>query len=265
MHSEKKIREGRMKSFLIPTHLSVPLQFETANVGRRALAFVIDMFIKWVYVFAVALNFNSNEYVMYVLIGPFVLYSFLFEWLNRGQTPGKMLMKIKVISFNGNLPSGYQCATRWVFNLVDVWSLFLFAFINPMLASLGIISPFIGLIIIVITKNNQRFGDMAANTVLIDTRVENVNLDDTIFAYSNYHQSYRPLFPEVMRLTDNDLNKIKYYAETAGHGDEAVIHQLAKRVKELLIVESELSDVDFLRRLLSDYNYFAKDAEISLR
>lgn len=254
-----------MKPFLIPTHLSVPLQFETANVGRRALAFVIDMFIKWAYVFAVALNFSSNQYAMYVLIGPFVLYSFLFEWLNRGQTPGKMLMKIRVISFNGNLPSGYQCATRWVFNLVDVWSLLLFAFINPMLASLGMLSPFIGFIIIVITKNNQRFGDMAANTVLIDTRQENVNLDDTIFAYSNYQKSYQPLFPEVMRLTDNDLNKIKYYAETAGHGDETVIHQLAERVKELLVVESDLPHVDFLRRLLSDYNHFARETEVNVR
>jgi uncharacterized RDD family membrane protein YckC len=248
------------KLHYIPTYINIPLEFEIANVGKRALAFLIDMFIKSVYFFAMLASFGGNEYLLYVTQIPLLLYSFLFEWLNKGQTPGKWLMRIQVISIEGNLPSVYQCATRWLFNLVDVWSLMLFSFLNPLFATFGVFSPFFGFLLIVFTPKNQRFGDMAANTVVINIKEQQVSLKDTVIAYADYSQNYEPQFPEVMRLSDGDLNKIKYYAETAGHDDVEIIKLLATRIKELLTIQTDLNDFKFLNQLLTDYNYYAKEA-----
>lgn len=245
----------------IPTHINIPLTFELANIGKRAAAFIIDMVIKMIYFFAMIISFGGNDYVLYMLQIPFLLYSFLFEWLNKGQTPGKWLMKIRVISREGNLPSGYQCATRWLFNLVDVWSLILLSFINPAFAAIGIMSPFLGFIVIAITPKNQRIGDMAANTVLISMKEQQVGLEDTVIAYTDYRESYEPKFPEVMRLSDNDINKIKYYNETAGYNDSEIIAMLSTRIKEILVIETNLSDSQFLKQLLTDYNHYAKEAQ----
>lgn len=245
----------------IPTHINIPLEFELANIGKRALAFMIDKFIKSTYFFAMVISFGDNDYLLYILQMPLLLYSFLWEWLNKGQTPGKWLMRIRVISMEGNLPSVYQTATRWLFNLVDVWSLILLSFLNPAFAVIGFLSPFLGFIMIAVMPKNQRIGDMAANTVLISTKEQQVSLVDTIIAYANYNQSYEPQFAEVMRLSDNDINKIKYYAETAGYEDAEVINLLAARIKELLTIQSDLNDSQFLKQLLTDYNYYAKEAQ----
>jgi hypothetical protein len=87
-----------------------------------------------------------------------------------------------------------------------------------------------------------------------------VSLKDTVIAYADYSQNYEPQFPEVMRLSDGDLNKIKYYAETAGHDDAEIIKLLATRIKELLTIQTDLSDLKFLNQLLTDYNHYAKEA-----
>jgi uncharacterized RDD family membrane protein YckC len=248
------------KLFNVPTYINIPLGFEIANIGKRALAFIIDLFIKVIYFLSMSITFGENDFIMSLAVIPFLLYTFLFEWLNKGQTLGKWLMRIRVISIEGNLPSVYQCATRWLFNLVDVWLLMLLSFINPLLGVVGIISPFIGLTVIAITPKSQRIGDMAANTVLISTKEQQVSLKDTVIAYADYSQNYEPQFPEVMRLSDGDLNKIKYYAETAGHDDAEIIKLLATRIKELLTIQTDLSDLKFLNQLLTDYNHYAKEA-----
>lgn len=247
--------------FSIPTHINIPLEFEIANIGKRAVAFLIDMFVKSVYFFAMIASFADNDFVLYLTQIPFLLYSFLFEWLNKGQTPGKWLMKIRVISIEGSLPSVYQCATRWLFNLVDVWSMMLLSFLNPILATLGVFSPFFGFLLIVFTPKNQRFGDMAANTVVINIKEKRVSLEDTVIAYADYSHGYVPQFPEVMRLSDGDINKIKYYAETAGYDDAEVINLLAARIKELLVIQTDLNNSQFLKQLLTDYNHYAKEAQ----
>jgi uncharacterized RDD family membrane protein YckC len=245
----------------VPTYINIPLGFEIADIGKRALAFIIDLLIKVIYFLSMSITFGGNEFIMSLAVIPFLLYTFLFEWLNKGQTPGKWLMRIRVISIEGNLPSVYQCATRWLFNLVDAWSLILLSFINPVLGVVGVISPFIGLTVIAITPKSQRIGDMAANTVLISTKEQQVSLKDTVIAYADYSQDYEPQFPEVMRLSDGDLNKIKYYAETAGHDDAEIIKLLATRIKELLIIQTDLSDSKFLNQLLTDYNHYAKEVQ----
>jgi uncharacterized RDD family membrane protein YckC len=37
----------------VPTYINIPLGFEIADIGKRALAFIIDLFIKVIYFLSV--------------------------------------------------------------------------------------------------------------------------------------------------------------------------------------------------------------------
>ena len=71
-------------------------------------------------------------------------------------------------------------------------------------------------------------------------------------------QDYHVKFPEVLRLTDRDVNTIKnvvnhfyktHNADTAG--------RVARKVQDVLKVSTDMYAIDFLEKLLVDYNYLA--------
>lgn len=80
------------------------------------------------------------------LVGPMV-----FELTWRGQTPGKRLMSLRVLSRDGSPASGGQILLRNILRLVD--------FI-PFGYTVGVVSMFI-------SEHGQRLGDLVAGTVVI--------------------------------------------------------------------------------------------------
>jgi RDD family len=184
------------------------------------------------------------------------------EWLNKGQSLGKMVMKIRVIGIDGNVPTASQCATRWMFNAVDTWLIYLFVFMHQYLAFLGIFSPFIGAIVIGTSKKQQRLGDMAARTLVVSTKENEVGIFDTIYAYAVKKNNYQPKFPEIMRLPDKDITLIKSLMERADDTyDYELAHRLAAHIKKVLKIESKNDDSIFLKQLLEDYNYYSVNEE----
>ncbi len=79
------------------------------------------------------------------------LYFFLFEYY-RQQTPGKMLLQMKVISQTGDKLTPMQCVWREVFRHIDV----------------NLIFP--GFIAVLVTEDKQRIGDLVAKTQVVDDR-----------------------------------------------------------------------------------------------
>lgn len=252
-----------MKAISVPTYLNIDLSFELTNTGTRLGAFVIDWVIKWVYFFVISTTLNLNIFsssllYSFIVYSPFIFYSFIFEWLNKGQTLGKMLFKCRVVGVEGNYPSVYQCATRWVFLSADMWLIYIFIFVHPTFAALAIFSPFIGGLLIMLTDKHQRLGDMAAHTIVITTKQKEVYIYDTIYAYANTRKGYEPKYPEIMRLSDKDITLIKSLFERGNDTlNSAIANKLAKHIKQILKIESEANNVDFLRQLLNDYNHFA--------
>jgi len=252
-----------MKSISIPTYLNIDLKFELAHISTRLGANVIDWIIKWVYVIAVSLIpsvtvSGGNLIFSFFAYMPFIFYSFLFEWLNKGQSPGKFLMKIRVMGVEGNYPSVYQCATRWLFLSVDMWVFSLFIYAHPLFSALTIFSPLAGIIIIMVSDKHQRLGDMAANTVVVNAKEKVIYVEDTIYAYATLAKGYEPKYPEIMRLSDKDINKIKFLLERGGQTmNPEIANKLAKHIKNLLKIESNEENYEFLKQLLSDYNYYA--------
>ena len=82
----------------------------------------------------------------------------------NGQSVGKRILKIKVISLDGSQPSIGQYFIRWLFRLVDF----------ALTAQVG------GLICVAVSKNKQRIGDIVAGTTLIKT-VPYTQLDHMLF------------------------------------------------------------------------------------
>lgn len=111
-------------------------------------------------------------------------------------------------------------------------------------------------IAIAVTRKQQRIGDIMAGTVVIDTR-EKYGIDDSIFVDIN-NQSYKVSFPEVMRLSDNDINTIKtVLIDAERFGTRETLGRLEMRIKEILKISSGLPSRQFLEKLIEDYNYLA--------
>ncbi|RYY67968.1 MAG: RDD family protein [Chitinophagaceae bacterium] len=258
-----------MSAIQINTVFNIDLEFETAPFHRRLLAYIIDFFILIIYLYCLktflyeALDINFNEYVgldILIISLPMFLYSLLCEIAMNGQTIGKKLTRIRVISLDGGKPTIGQFVLRWITKFFE-WPFF-FGYIVADTDTVVQNIFFTGLlgiavlIIISLTPKNQRLGDLAAGTVLIDTRID-TSVHDTVFMQID-NSNYQVMFPEVMRLSDNDINTIKtVLTQAEKRNNHDISYRVEYRIKSVLQIESDLHTIDFLKKLLEDYNYLA--------
>lgn len=191
---------------------------------------------------------------------PMLLYSLVSEVLMHGQSIGKKMMKIRVISLEGGEPTLGQYLIRWMFRAWE-WP-FLFGYVLFSTSSLivyTLLTGFLGILVVIIigvSKKSQRLGDLAANTAVVNTRSK-LSVQDTIFMEIK-QPDYLVKFPEVLKLTDRDINTIKnvvnHYYKT--HNADTP-NRVARKVQDVLKVNTEMHAVDFLEKLLADYNFLA--------
>ena len=169
-------------------------------------------------------------------------------------------MSIRVISLEGGEPTFGQFLLRWITKFFE-WP-FLFgyiAFSNANVLAYIFVTALFGIavvIIIAVSGKNQRFGDMAAGTVVVNTKSA-LTLADTVFMQIDT-TDYKVMFPEVMRLSDRDINTIKGVLTQAGkRNNYDMCHRVATKIKEVLKINSDMHVDQFLEKLLADYNYLA--------
>lgn len=262
-----------MSVIRIATPFSIDLEFEIAEVYKRILAYLIDFAILIIYFISMGYLYYGgfdqvSEYELKSRVGidiltisvPMLLYSLLCEIFMHGQTVGKKVLKIRVVSLDGGEPQLSQYILRWMFKAFEWPFLFGFAVFNRQALFVYIfITCFLGigvLIIIAVTKQNQRIGDFAANTVVVNCRSV-FSVEDTVFMEINQHD-YVAKYPEVLRLSDRDINTIKnvlnlYHKNNSLH----TAGRVAFKVQEVLKITADEDPVYFLQRLLEDYNYLA--------
>ena len=122
-----------------------------------------------------------------------------------------------------------------------------------------VITGFLGVIVVIIiaiSRKSQRLGDFAANTVVVDTESA-FSVEDTVFMDIR-EENYQVKFPEVLRLSDRDINTIKnvislFHKE---NNTETCI-RVAVKVQEVLHIKTDMYADEFLEKLLADYNYLA--------
>ncbi|WP_343643368.1 RDD family protein [Chryseobacterium sp.] len=244
-----------MSQIAINTSQNVNINFTIAGIGERMLAFIIDLLIRIAYVVAILyLFFNildlgyllngldgwSIRAVYLVLTFPVYIYPLVLESLMEGQTPGKKLMKIKVVKIDGYQASFADYMIRWVFRIVDV-------------SFAGVV----GLISMIVSKNNQRLGDIASGTAVISLK-NNINISHTIL--ENIHENYVPSFPQVIALSDNDMRIIKdNYTKALKADDRQIISKLSDKIKSILKLEidpTKMTERQFIGVIIKDYNYY---------
>ena len=112
-------------------------------------------------------------------------------------------------------------------------------------------------VILANTRKQQRLGDILAHTLLINTR-QSESINDTIFL--EISDKYVPSFPQVMQLSDRDINSLKGILDTARRrGDYNLAEMASEKIKNHLKIQTTLSAFDFLEVLLKDYNYLSSN------
>jgi uncharacterized RDD family membrane protein YckC len=269
-----------MKTLQIKTAQNVNIKFIVASVFQRLLAFIIDNILKFAYLFFASKVFDFSSLdaslkgdgwtikaVEVLFLLPITFYSLYSEILMDGQTLGKRVLKIKVINIDGFKPSVTDYLMRWFLRVVD-FNLFLLLFIY--IASLGlndqyslliavfILGKMVGFFLILFSPNNQRFGDIIANTIVIYLK-DNVKFSDTIL--ENIQDNYVPTYPNVIKLSDNDARIIKETFKSAvKFNDYKTLIKLRFKILEVTDIKSvQKRDKEFIDTVLKDYNFYTQN------
>ena len=245
-----------MKKVEILTANTIPIQYETASLMNRGIALFLDLVVKFVYVLIVLLFFSffsissnaflSDEFSAVIfhfafIWFPMTFYSLFMEYLMKGQTVGKLIMGIRVVSMNGENASLNDYIMRWTFRMVDFY-----------LSAGGL-----GAILISTTENGQRLGDILAQTVVIRSNPTQLYSMQDILKIKT-KSDYEPVYLGVTKFTDDDMiilkNTLSRYKKhpNAAH-KEAVIQLTTRIVEELNLSEMPKQKLAFLRAILQDY------------
>lgn len=238
-----------MKTIQIITPQNVLIEHELASVVLRAIAFAMDqiailLFVAFAYITVEIAGFSDflSDLFFYVFVLPvYFLYSLLFEWRNYGQTLGKMMIGIKVRRLDGNEIGFTEAATRWMMRIVDIF------------ATAGSLAA----LLISSTERSQRLGDILAGTMVIRQVAGNsVNLDQLLKI--NTTENYRPQFPQVQRLKEDDVVLIKQtlvrYGKYQNTAHKEALNALVRKLENVLEISSDkMNPQEFLRTLIKDY------------
>jgi uncharacterized RDD family membrane protein YckC len=251
----------------ITTPFNVDIEFEVAELYKRTLAYLTDFFLIIIYLLSMLYllfgGFKVGDsgvgFVLIVLMLPMLFYTLFSELWFNGQTLGKKIFKIKVASLDGGEPSLEQYLLRWFMRFYEWGFLVFFLFWENI--AIGFLILFIGsltsMIIVLTTRKNQRLGDIVAGTVVINTRSK-LTVNDTIFMTIS-EQNYKVKFQEVLRLSDRDVNTIKSVLAIAQKTHKYdMVNKVATKVREVLnISDDNMYSMDFLEKIMEDYNYLS--------
>jgi uncharacterized RDD family membrane protein YckC len=199
---------GQPWSARMVTPEAVPLEFQTANVGSRILAYVIDMAVVtagiFAGLFAVALLGQATDVVVpdwvaitivLVLLPSWWLgYFMAFETLWRGRTPGKAALGLRVVTTEGAPVRFRHAAIRALLGLVDF----------------AIASGFFAVIFILLTRDNQRLGDLVAGTLVLRERSGLAAPAPVSFAAPAGLEAYTATL-DTSRLTIEEYQAVRTY------------------------------------------------------
>jgi uncharacterized RDD family membrane protein YckC len=244
-----------MSELSINTTQNVNINFTAARFLTRRRAYYIDSLIKSAYIYIVYgiffywlgiskwmenMDLWSQGAIITLFFFPVMFYSVTLESIFEGQTVGKMLMKIKVVKIDGYQASFGDYLIRWVFRIIDFDFFYLIAIIT-----------------FLSSKKSQRLGDMAAGTSVI-TLKSKITIDSTIL--EDIGSSYVPVYPLVIKLSDNDMRIIKdTFLLAKTKKDFETIQKLRIKIENVAEIKNQSgNDTDFIKTILKDYNFYTQ-------
>src|ERR1700733_6282945 len=248
---------GYADQFNIETPEQVDLRFPIAGIGSRFLALLTDSFIQGfaliVMAFVFALIFSSAKRLpggtapadtaaKWLFAGIFLFYFLLywgyfslFEAFWNGQTPGKRLLKIRVIKDSGRQITLFEALARNLIRIID------------MLPSFYLI----GVITMLCNREQKRLGDLVAGTIVVHERSDEQPLmshNSRTFTSALYPQPLETAQPVgvllpadgVARLDAGDLNVIDTFFSRALDLDLDKRAEIAGRIAERMSAKMQV-------------------------
>lgn len=225
-------RPGVGDQLSIATPELVAIEFPLAGLGSRFVAVLLDYLLQAAVVIILTIVFLvllsglsrggggaassssgslSTKWTIAIVIAiPFLLewaYFALFEAFWHGQTPGKRIMKIRVIQQTGRPVSLFESLARNLVRIIDML---------PTAYAIGVICMFI-------TKRQQRLGDLIAGTLVVHERPLEAPLESIGSSRTFTSGVFQPTVAAppprvsqlptdaVARLTIADLQTLEHY------------------------------------------------------
>jgi uncharacterized RDD family membrane protein YckC len=237
----------------IHTPEQIALEFTLAGAGSRFLALAIDTIVQIVVTATIVLLIAAGAWLRLlggasvgtwmqaagVLFGFVVYYGYfaLFEAIWTGQTPGKRIVGLRVISLSGRPIVPFDSILRNLLRIVDS---------IPGIYAVGIVS-------ILVTARSQRLGDLAAGTVVV--------VEEAPVAQA----APRPFAPPAAgllgagKLTPKEVDAIETFLarreSLPDHQRARSAHQLAEHVRQRLSLPTgrHASDEALLQDAIAEY------------
>jgi uncharacterized RDD family membrane protein YckC len=194
----------------IATPERVALDLPIAGLGYRSMAYVVDaliLFAGWISLFFLitllhtnaverfgALSGLSQTLLVVAAFGAQWLYWTCFEGLGGGRTPGKRLLRIRVVRDDGSPIGVFEAAVRTLSRLID----FL-----PSAYGVGVLA-------MLFSRQHRRVGDWLAGTVVIRDQAADLER----YALSEPGQS---LSLAVSAIPPSELDMLLGFLDRAPH------------------------------------------------
>jgi uncharacterized RDD family membrane protein YckC len=237
-----------MQTIRITTSQNIEIDYEIAGLGERMLATLIDVAIFFlITILAILVNTMMNgsfsQVILFIIGVAYVFYDPACEIFMNGQSIGKGVMKMKVISLDGGQPSVGQYLLRWIFKIIDF---------TVTGSACAVISA-------AVTEKSQRLGDIVAGTTLIRTEPR-TKID--ALAFVSPIENYTPVFYQVTQLSDKDIVLIHDVLTSYNKsGNSVIVYNTATKLKQVLNIDSKMDDALLLQTIIHDYNHIAANAE----
>jgi len=241
-----------VKNIEITTTQNVTIQYGLASPVYRAIAFLLDLItiligcviIEYIQESLIPsapqMMISSDFGIQYLTVFSFVLYSLVFEYVNNGQSLGKIVLKLRVIRLDGEKAQFLDYTMRWVFRWLDFYSSF------GGVAVLGVIS----------STNNQRLGDLLANTTVVSVgKTERMRLQNLLKL--NKMSNYTATYPQVTKMPEEAMLIVKETLQRQrkhnNFAHQQALDLLVKKMEQELDIEPPKNKIEFLKVLLKDY------------
>jgi uncharacterized RDD family membrane protein YckC len=233
---------------VIETPERVELHYILANVGNRFLAAAIDHLIQGTLVVVIVLaNWAVGSFAFFrsmtvwtaalMVLAIFAVYwgyFVLFETFWSGQTPGKRIMRLRVVREDGRPVRFFEVFVRNVLRIaLDMQPVPTYA---------------IGVISIIFSPRSKRVGDFVAGTVVVKERATEAPSLDDIVKLSEAEQrrlelsSAPPFKADTRQLTDNELRAIETFLKRRYELGEPSRTRLAQRIAVPLSAKLGIAD-----------------------
>ncbi len=243
-------------NYSISTPENVDLHLELAGIGNRVLAALIDTSITFGILLVIGLLYwgastvvglldmaeNDRSLIINVLgmVAIFLVfivnfgYYIFFEGTWQGQTPGKKIVSIRVIETNGQ-PVGWSGVV-----------------LRNLIRTLDTGLAFVGLLPMIIDKNEKRFGDYAGGTIVVRERKSDMLSEEVVLT-----QSYNVESIDAGRISPQEYALLKSFLKRRGNLAKSqrplIAGNLAAYMRKKLSDSSTEPAENFLERVYSAY------------